>query len=1396
MLIPSAFQPVRKQIEHDTPVPDTSDRQAPPLLEAFNTTLNRALLPFEPPRTRQAQRDRLDESGTATTARKASALVKLLAVSVDSLEAAIGMLGTRWVASFECFAATTFTLHLGWPHTHLHPPALLIPLPSIGPVLLGNCVSVLIGGLPAARVDDFGLAVGCGTFTPPFQIATGSSKVFIGGKRAARVSDMTKHCQTAAKIIPSTLDALSQLLPTAAALALAHTERKRHARDEQDASDAMARATDGSQRALARTLAAEGQAHALAAGIQTQQAVHNAAALAASLIMGKDPSTTPCFGALITGDTRVLIGGLPMPSTTGMLKSSGKVLSGLGKILSIATRSSLAIDIFYALSEGSSSMGRASNALPRERCVLTGHPVDVVNGRLVFDAIDLELAGALPLRLARSYSSTWSRRITPLGRGWSHSLDEAVWLERHRLVYRAGDGRELELSIPDDELYLPLHRLTLRRLSGDRWQIEDHHGLRRDFAPIPGDAHPHHARLIERRDRLGHSERYSYDAQARLITVQADGDRELRFHYHDNGLLAQIDLPDPDGPGFVPHVRYVYDQEHLLEIHDALGQVTRYRHEHHRIVEEQLPGGLGFHFAYDGNDPDAACIRTWGDGGIVDHRLIFDRARRTTVVINACQETTIYRAEARGLVIEIQDPRGAITRFTHDDLQRPAEIVDPLGHVTRFEYDPRGNCIRHHAPDGALSITTYDGRLDLPVALTDPAGGQWRWTHDKYGRLLRATDPLGRSTVHHHELSPETGHTLVTTLHPGGRSERRTLDNAGRLLRIDLSDGTYVTHTHDRRGRLRRSVDERGRVEARDHDLLGRLTRHTLPDGQLRHFSHEAGGQVVRACDPRSDLRCTYSGLGWLTSCGEGNAPPLTLERDLEGRLTRIAGPTGTLLRIERDPAGRVRLTVDALGVRRRFTRDLAGRTIELRIEGDAPTRFTRDPAGRIVEVTHGDGRERIHDLHTYRPDGALLGATRHHPDGRVTVIQRELDLLGRIILEQQDEHSVRAEYDLQGRLIRLRSSLGADFRYHHDERGLTRVEHGSTGWGINFERDRDGHERARHLPGEVLSWWQRDRDGRPREHGLIAARPPQIHRQRRYTWGPDHRLRAIEECARRRTLALAPLAPPSNIEHDPAGRRIRTHLSDGTSWTYRHNPAGELTRASRASTATNTTTIDYRHDALGRRVTRAHNGAEVRWIWHGDVPLHELGGDEPVTWLFEPDRFTPIARLGATRHAIIGDHLGVPLALLDERGQLAWSAEIDPSGHPRPVRGDPTLCPFRGPGQLADPDTGLLYNRFRDLDPSTRSYLIPDPLGLIGGLDPHAHVADPRTETDVFGLTPDDAPEFQAHARIAAELSRDFPISDLPPAIAQVLRDPVAGPDRQTRILRALNTPARPTCG
>ena len=64
------------------------------------------------------------------------------------------------------------------------------PKPHVGgPILPAGCPTVLIGGLPAARVGDMATCVG-----PPDAIAPpGAATVFIGGQPAARQGDRTVH---------------------------------------------------------------------------------------------------------------------------------------------------------------------------------------------------------------------------------------------------------------------------------------------------------------------------------------------------------------------------------------------------------------------------------------------------------------------------------------------------------------------------------------------------------------------------------------------------------------------------------------------------------------------------------------------------------------------------------------------------------------------------------------------------------------------------------------------------------------------------------------------------------------------------------------------------------------------------------------------------------------------------------------------------------------------------------------------------------------------------------------------------------------------------------------------------------------------------------------------------
>jgi uncharacterized Zn-binding protein involved in type VI secretion len=78
-------------------------------------------------------------------------------------------------------------------------PAANGPVPHVGgPILPPGAPTVLIGGMPAARVGDQALCVG-----PPDVIVAGSGTVLIEGMPAARMGDSTAHGGTIALGLPT-----------------------------------------------------------------------------------------------------------------------------------------------------------------------------------------------------------------------------------------------------------------------------------------------------------------------------------------------------------------------------------------------------------------------------------------------------------------------------------------------------------------------------------------------------------------------------------------------------------------------------------------------------------------------------------------------------------------------------------------------------------------------------------------------------------------------------------------------------------------------------------------------------------------------------------------------------------------------------------------------------------------------------------------------------------------------------------------------------------------------------------------------------------------------------------------------------------------------------------------
>ena len=190
--------------------------------------------------------------------------------------------------------------------------------------------------------------------------------------------------------------------------------------------------------------------------------------------------------------------------------------------------------------------------------------------------------------------------------------------------------------------------------------------------------------------------------------------------------------------------------------------------------------------------------------------------------------------------------------------------------------------------------------------------------------------------------------------------------------------------------------------------------------------------------------------------------------------------------------------------------------------------------------------------------------------------------------------------------------------------------------------------------------------------------------------------------------------------------------------------------------------TVTFKYDALGRRIEKVFDGRVYRYLWDGDVILHEwdyaesdrpntiitetgevtLDRPEPIenliTWVYDSDSYVPTAKIVGDRHySIVSDYIGRPVQAYDDKGNVVWQTDYDIYGNLRNLHGNRQFIPFRQLGQYEDEETGLYYNRFRYYNPRIGNYISQDPIGLVGGNPTlYGYVHDSNNSADVLGLS------------------------------------------------------------
>ncbi|WP_239170848.1 DUF6531 domain-containing protein [Bacteroides fragilis] len=1039
------------------------------------------------------------------------------------------------------------------------------------------------------------------------------------------------------------------------------------------------------------------------------------------------------------------------------------------------------------------------NMLHKAICTVTGHPVDVASGTFFTDEEDFWLDGPVPL----SWERTWYSRSDyrgPLGNGWHHAYDMGVVAdtEEGTLTLRMSDGIPVAFPLPtSEEPSFILFERKEARLEQDGgycvWDMAEdlyYRFTRKEYDSV---------RLLESvTDCNGLGIRFDYTKEGLLRSITDSAGRRLRVE-HDtrSGRILEICGPHPEDPEKeITLASYEYDADGNMTLQrNAAGDVMTYEYAGRLIVKETWRNGLAWYFEYDGTGVGSRCVHTWGDGGIYDHRLTFREG--VTEVLDSHGELTVYHHRG-GLVWKKVDANGGEHLWRYDDSRRLLAQTDPLGNSTLYRYDRWGNCTDSSDPCGGSVSAVYPGKGNLrnrPVSVTTPDGGTWEFGYDRSGNLVSRTNPEGAVT----RMTYRNG-AVASVKDPYGVVTRLAYDRFHNLTEASDSRGNTSLYGYDLLGRCVSVTNPKGAVQKREYDPVGRVVRVLDFDGNDIRLSYDGIDNLTEYRDNVQHVEYGYSGM-WKLTRRRDHRGVVNFRYDREERLRRVINERLQSYEFALDAVGNVTAEKGFDGAVRHYLRDRGGRVVRETLPSGTEREYGYDACSRVTRVSYptaGDPDQ----TYAYGLSGRLVQASR----GESTV-EFAYNSLGLPVRETADGNTILRTYDHTGRILTLDSTAGASLRYtrngYGELEGFTATggsdADGAGSWESAHRHDALGFEVERILPGGVVRSFAYDDIGR-----LVDARTRKDSRtrhMRRYRWGVADRLLSVEDSRRGETrYSYTPTGQLERAEY-PDGReqwrksdqtgnlypdpdmRLRRYLGGGRleqdgewhceydadgnlterylgtgrwldgkkdRWRYRWNADGSLAKVVRPDKRE----VEFTYDALGRRLSKSFGTTVTRWVWNGNVPLHQWKQHreysvvedrwntdterrDMTVWLFDEDSFVPMAMIKEGRsYSILTDQLGTPTEAYDTEGNEVWSRVLDMDGNVIGETGNKGMVPFLFQGQYYDRETGLAYNRFRYYSPKMGMYVSQDPIGLAGGiLNLYGYVDDTLSFIDILGL-------------------------------------------------------------
>jgi RHS repeat-associated protein len=577
------------------------------------------------------------------------------------------------------------------------------------------------------------------------------------------------------------------------------------------------------------------------------------------------------------------------------------------------------------------------------------------------------------------------------------------------------------------------------------------------------------------------------------------------------------------------------------------------------------------------------------------------------------------------------------------------------------------------------TVTTFSyDQLGNVKSVTRPLSRSTTYSYDAFSRITQTSVTVGATALVTNQSYDGRGQ-IATVTDPRNLFTTYTVDGLGNQSQLSSPDTHGSSYTVDEAGNILTVTDARGKTTAFQYDALNRLIQAQYQSGAPSQFEYDGGP----------------------------GGPAIEI-----GNLTRITDESGSTT-FTHDMKGRVLTksqTVSAGGTSAQFTLQYSYGS-------------TGSAIGKLETITYPSGA-RVN--YRYDAGGRVTSVTVNPSDGSGgTIASTEVSLLtdigytptGNVQSWRWGNSALpiyQRTYDLDGRLT----------SYPTDPAGTVRTVTYNAASLVTAYTHAGGQSPAQY--DQTFAYDTADRLTSFTQGGVTTTYTYDANGNRTQQTSPSVTY-TYDTTSNR--LSSATFSTPRSYQYDAAGNRI----ADGL-YTFTYSDRGRLVQVGGAAQ------LSMYYNALGQRVLKAGAAQHIYYVY--DEEGHTIGeygqqyiGTVETVYLGD----VPIAVLTPSLiFYAFADHTATPLVLALPYGQIAWDwRNHDPFGNNAPSNS--SLLPaydHRFPGQIADSETGLFYNYFRDYDPQTGRYVQSDPIGLAGGINTYGYVgANPLLNIDPDGL-------------------------------------------------------------